>query len=255
MCLENYSLDCLHYYTSPGLSYDAALKMSGVCLDLITDPMMYNLFELQTRGGISMITKKFAKANNPYIPETFDESEPRKYLMYLDANNLYGYAMSQPLPTGFMRFLDDDEILNFDAKKVEKDAEKGYILEIDLEYPENLHDSHNDYPLAPTHRTVTDEELSAHSQQVWRDLHGEKATKRHKVKKLVPTLYDKEKYILHYETLKLYLSLGLKVKKIHQILEFSQSAWLKKYIDFNATKRSQAKNDFEKDFYKLMCNR
>jgi hypothetical protein len=84
MCMENYSLDCLHYYTSPGLSYDAALKMSGVCLDLIKDPSMY-----QTRGGISMVTKKFARANNPYIPKTFDKNKPRKYLMYLDANNLY----------------------------------------------------------------------------------------------------------------------------------------------------------------------
>ena len=113
MCMENYSLDCLHYYTSPGLSYDAALKMSGVCLDLIKDPNMYHMFELQTRGGISMVTKQFARANNPYIPKTFDKNKPRKYLMYLDANNLYGYAMSQPLPTGFMRFLDDEEIQNF----------------------------------------------------------------------------------------------------------------------------------------------
>ena len=71
------------------------------------------MFELQTRGGISMVTKKFARANNPYIPKTFDKNKPRKYLMYLDANNLYGYAMSQPLPTGFMRFLDDEEIQNF----------------------------------------------------------------------------------------------------------------------------------------------
>lgn len=76
-----------------------------------------------------------------------------------------------------------------------------------------------------------------------------------KVAKLVPTLYHKEKYVLHYETLKLYLKLGMKVTKIHKILEFQQSPWLKTYIDFNAQKRSQAKNDFVKDFYKLMCNR
>jgi hypothetical protein len=82
-----------------------------------------------------------------------------------------------------------------------------------------------------------------------------KTPKRPKEKKLVPTLHDKEDYILHYETLKLYLKLGLKVKKIHKIIEFHQSTWLKTYIDFNAKKRSQAKNDFEKDFYKLMCNR
>ena len=83
MCMENYSLDCLHYYTSPGLSYDAALKMSGIRLDLVTDPIMYNLFELQTRRGVSMVTKNFAKANNPYIPETYDETKPREVIMVL----------------------------------------------------------------------------------------------------------------------------------------------------------------------------
>ena len=255
MCMENYSLDCLHYYTSPGLSYDAALKMSGVCLDLITDPMMYNLFELQTRGGISMVTKKFAVANNPYIPETFDDDKPRKYLMYLDANNLYGYAMSQPLPTGYMRLLEDDEIQNFDVQKVSKDGEKGYVLEVDLEYPTSLHDKHNDYPLGPTHKVVSDEELSPYSRRLWTSLHNGKPSKRPKVKKLVSTLSNKENYILHYETLKVYLRLGMEIKKIHKVVEFHQCTWMKTYIDFNAKKRSQAKNDFEKDFYKLMCNR
>jgi hypothetical protein len=128
------------------------------------------MFELQTRGGISMVTKKFARANNPYIPKTFDKNKPRKYLMYLDANNLYGYAMSQPLPTGFMRFLDDEEIQNFNMTDVPKDAEKGYVLQVNLEYPPHLHDAHNDYPLARTHKVVSDKELSPHSHHLWTSL-------------------------------------------------------------------------------------
>lgn len=257
MCIENYSVDCLWYYTSPGLSYDAALKMTDVCIDLITDPAMYNLFELRCRGGISMITKKFAKANNPYISETYDPKKHKKYLMYYDANNLYGYAMSQPLPTGYMRFLDEEEMSKFDVQTIPRDGSTGYTLEVDMDYPAHLHDKHNDYPLAPSHKIVADGELSPFSRELWRSLDDSKTKRKSRVKvaKLVPTLYHKEKYVLHYETLKLYLKLGMKVTKIHKILEFQQSPWLKTYIDFNAQKRSQAKNDFEKDFYKLMCNR
>jgi len=158
------------------------------------------------------------------------------FLIYLDSNNLYGWAMSQPLPTGDFRWLDPDEV------NLERYT--------DLEYPEELHHLHNDYPLAPEKICITIDMLSDYSLET---------KKRHavssgKVSKLVTTLMNKEKYVLHYRNLQLYLSLGLKLTKIHRVLEFDQSPWLKEYIDFNTEMRKNAKNSFEKDFFKLMNN-
>jgi len=167
--------------------------------------------------------------------------------MYLDANHLYGWAMSQPLPKGDFQWIDPEEVelFNYHAE-----SEKGVILEVDLEYPEELHDLHNDYPLAPEKMCIIDDMLS--------DYCGD-TKKQHKISsgtvaKLVTTLRDKTNYLLHYRNLKLYLDLGLKVKKIHRVLEFSQSRWLKEYIDFNTEKRKDAKNSFEIGFFKLMNN-
>jgi hypothetical protein len=162
-------LDACHFYTSPGLAWQAALKMSGICLELITDPFMYNMFELGIRGGIGMVSKKYASANHGKIDD-FVESEKNNHIMYLDANNLYGWAMSQYLPTGLMRFLSKDEIEQFDLKTVAEDSEEGYILEVDLEYPTDIHDWHNCYPLAPSHEVVNDEKLSPYSKNLWKNL-------------------------------------------------------------------------------------
>jgi len=127
------------------------------------------------------------------------------------------------------------------------------MLEVDLEYPRELHLTHNAYPLAPTHKQVHDDELSPYSRLLHQDLHGEHR-KRPKTTKLIPTLENKFNYITHYRNLQLYTDLGMKVTKIHRILEFHQSPWLAGYISFNTMKRQQAKNDFEKNFFKLMCN-
>lgn len=153
-----------------------------------------------------------------------------------------------------MRFLSDEEIEHFELQKVPTDSNEGYILEVDLEYPPEIHDLHSDYPVAPEHKLIDDEQLSPYSNILWENLNGKKI-KRVKTKKLVPTLENRSNYIVHYRNLQLYQELGLKITKIHKILEFHQSAWLKTYIDFNAEMRKMAKNDFEKDFFKLMCNR
>ena len=152
----------------------------------------------------------------------YDENAPSMYIMYLDANNLYGWAMSQYLPTGNFKWMTDKEISKIDLGKYKADGKKGLILEVDLEYPKELHDLHNDYPIAP--------------EKV-------KVSKR-----------EKKEYVLHYRNLQLYLNLGLKIKKVHRVLKFDQSPWLKQYIDFNTEKRKHAKNTFEKDFFKLMNN-
>lgn len=165
--------------------------------------------------------------------------------------------MRFPLPIGFMRWLTKEEIYNFDVMQIRMDGRMGYTLEVDLIYPVELHDSHNCYPLAPDHKIVQDKELSPYSEELWRDLYatdGLKLLGRGKSSKLIPTLERKKHYVLHYRNLQLYLSLGMKLSHIHRLLEYRQEPWLMSYIDFNSNKRKDAKNDFEKDFFKLMNN-
>ena len=252
-CLNIFGLDPCHYFTSPGLSWDAALKKTKVKLDLITDIDMILFIEKGMRGGISYIAHRHAKANNKYLPDYNPELE-YSYLIYQDANNLYGWAMCKRLPTGNFKWLNNlpetsEEIESF-LNKYTEDGDRGIILEVDLEYPKELHDLHNEYPCAPEKMIITDDMLSDYAKK----MKEEHSISSGKVPKLVTTLYDKEKYVLHYQNLKLYLKLGLKIKKIHRVLEFNQSEWLKEYIDFNTEMRKNAKNSFEKDFFKLMNN-
>ena len=182
ICIDNYGLDPLWYYTAQGLAWDAALKISKIELELLTNPDMYLMVENGIRGGISTIMKRYAKANNPYT-NNFDPEKESTYIQYLDANNnLYGWAMGQPLPVDGFEWMKESEFQNWNRLC---DGE-GCILEVDLEYPKNLHDTHNEYPLAPERLRVN------------------------KVDKLIPNLNNKVKYVLHHKSLKQYLDLGLK---------------------------------------------
>ena len=248
-CLQYYKLDPCHYFTSPGLSWDAMLKMTNIKLELMTDIDMFQFIEKGMRGGTSYIANRFGEANNKYM-KTYNEKVPSKYIMYLDANNLYGWAMSQYLPTGNFKWLSQKRIKKTNLGKYTENSDKGLILEVDLEYPQELHNLHNDFPLGPEKIKVAKDMLSDYCKQIADKFNISSGL----VHKLIPTLNDKEKYILHYRNLQLYLSLGLKLKKIHRVLQFDQSPWLKQYIDFNTQKRTNAKNSFEKDFFKLMNN-
>lgn len=224
VCKNNYGLDPCWYYTAPGLSWDALLKITGIKLDLLSDPDMLLMFERGVRGGISMISTRYGEANNRYMGEKFDESKPSKYIPYLDANNLYGWAMSKKLPTGGFKWMEEEELCGDAWRNVP------CILEVDLEYPKELHDLHNEYPLAPERMKIN------------------------KVEKLIPNLDDKKKYVLHHENLKQYLNLGLVLTRIHRGIRFEESDWMKKYINLNTDLRAKGKNEFEKDFFKLMNN-
>ena len=248
-CLQYYELDPCHYFTSPGLSWDAMLKMTDIKLELMVDIDMFQFIEKGMRGGTSYIANRYGKANNKYM-KNYDEKAPTKYIMYLDANNLYGWAMSQYLPTGNFKWLSQNQIEKTNLGKYTENSKKGLILEVDLEYPQELHNLHNDFPLGPEKIKVAKDMLSDYSKTIADKFKISSGL----VHKLIPTLNDKEKYILHYRNLQSYLSLGLKLKKIHRVLQFDQSPWLKQYIDFNTQKRTNAKNSFEKDFFKLMNN-
>ena len=222
ICLKNYELDPAHYYTAPGLAWDAALKVTDVNLELLSDIDMLLMVEKGIRGGVSMVSNRYSKANNKYMGDKFNSNKPSKYIQYLDANDLYGWAMSKPLPTHGFKWMKTSELETWDLHSC--------ILEVDLEYPKGLHDLHNDYPLAPEQIVVN------------------------KVEKLIPNLWNKKKYVIHYENLKQCLNFGLKLTHIHRGIKFKESKWLKKYIALNTDLRTKAKNEFEKDFFKLMNN-
>ena len=188
-------------------------------------------------------------ANNKYMKE-YNENEPSKYLTYLDANNLYGWAMSQYLSYGSFKWLSDEELNKIDQGKYKEDSREGLVLEVDLEYPKDLHELHNDYPSAPQKIKVSKNMLSEYCNKI---------LEKYKipfglVNKLIPMLNNKKEYVVHYRNLQLYMDLGLKVTKVHRALKFKQLPWLKQYIDFNTNKRKEANTLFEKDFFKLMNN-
>ncbi|KAL9957602.1 hypothetical protein ACROYT_G034521 [Oculina patagonica] len=248
ICQEKYGLDPAHYFTLPGLSWDALLKKTGVQLELLTDSEMHLFVERGIRGGISMVSKRYAEANNHYV-EGYDPSKPKKYIMYLDANNLYGWAMSKPLPkSGFKwkRVMPTEK----EIMRKKEFAKTGWILEVDLEYPAELHEEHNRYPLAPEKKKINKDLFSPYQNKLIKDLDLDPPDSE----KLVLTLEDKSNYVVHYRNLQFYLKQGMKLKKVHKVIEFEQECWMEPYIRMNTEFRKKAKNDFEKNFYKLMNN-
>ena len=226
-CLKHYKLDPVHFYTSPGLAWKACLKCTGIRLELLTDPDMLLMFEWGIIGGITQAVRKYTLANNKYMRDRFDPKSESSYLQCLDVNNLYGWAMSQPLPTGGFKWADvnPNEISELATR-----TDKGYLLEVDVSYPKELHNLHNDLPFMCERM----------------EIYG--------VEKLVPNLRDKKNYVIHIQALNQALQHGLRLERIHRAIEFDQSPWLKTYIDFNTQLRTAATNDFEKDFFKLMNN-
>jgi hypothetical protein len=192
------------------------LKMTNVELELLNDSEMVLMIEKGIRGGISQCTHRYAKANNKYMKVCDkSKSEVKLFLFYIDTNNLYGWAMSQYLPTGGFKWVNYEkfsleEMIN-KIKYYNENFKKNYIFMVDLKYPKKLHDLHTDLPLAPHHYNG----------------------------KLMCTLNDKEKYLVHLRNLKMYFKLGMEITKIHKVLMFDQTDWLKKYIDYNTACRAK----------------
>ena len=227
--LKNYLLDPAWFLTAPAFFWEAMLKMTGVELELICEGNieMFRFFERQIRGGVSSVFHRFSQANNKFMKD-FDPSQPSKFIVYLDANSLYPTAMMQPLPVGGFEWLSEGVLEKWE--KIVDSEDLGCVLEVDLEYPAELHDFHNDFPLAPELMEVGG------------------------IHKLIPNLKDKEKMILDGRNLKLFLSLGMKLKKIRRGIGFREKAFMKPFIEWNTKLRTAARNDFEKELFKLASN-
>ena len=229
-CMKNSELDPAHFISLPGLAWQACLKKTDVELELLTDYDLLLMIEEGIRGGICHAIQRYAKANNKYMRD-YEKNKETSYIQYLDANNLYGKAMTEKLPVRGFRWMidisrmDEEFVRNYDKNDI-----KGYILEVDVDYPNELQNLHSDFPFLAESMVINN------------------------TKKLVCTLQDKKNHVVHINVLKQALDHGLKLRKVHRVIEFDQEVWLKKYIRFNTELRKNALNDFEKDFFKLMNN-
>ncbi|XP_058981533.1 uncharacterized protein LOC131803829 [Musca domestica] len=235
LCLRHHRLDPCQYFTVPSLSWDAMLLCTGVELELFTDINMYNFCKNGIRGGLTQCSNRHSVANSKYT-EDYDPSKPEVNIYYLDVNNLYGKAMTQCLPQKDFKFLTQEELEIFnDVSKIlaiPHDSPTGYFFNVDLEYPKNLHDKHNDLPFCPESKCVGG----------------------CKIKKLIADLNDKTSYTIDYRVLQQCIQHNLILKKINSCLQFTQSNWLAAYIMKNNNLRAQATDAFAKNFYKFMNN-
>ena len=180
--------------------------------------------------------------------KNYDPPKLSIYISYPDMNNFYVWAVGDYLPCCRFKLLKNVD--KFDVNSISKNNPVGYILEADLKYPDDVHVLHNDYPLAAEKLAISYDMLSDY----FKNVPDEYRKKVGDVMKLISNLANKTNYVLHYKNIQLYLSLGMKLTKIPQVLKFKQSDWMKKYINFNTEKRADAANSFEKDFLKLMIN-
>ena len=223
-CIEKYELDHAHFLSAPGLAWKTCLKKTQVELVLLTDNDMLIIHEEGTRGGMCPATYRYAKANNKYM-KSYNRDIESSFIEYVEANNLYGWAMSQELPVGNFEWIEKDDLSKFEEefiKNYDVNSDKGYILEVDVKYPINIRMLHRDLPFLPQRMKIN------------------------KCSKLVCNVRDKENYVVHIRALKQALNHGLKLTKVHRIIQFDQEAWLKPYIDMNTELGNMQKTNLKK---------
>ena len=232
--VKEFGINPLYSVSLPGYTWQCGLKYTDVKLDTLQDKNMILLIENNIRGGISSVM------GNRYV-----KSDDHKKILYIDANNLYGYAMSQSLPYQDLKFdpsTDIETILS-----TPDDSEIGYFVEVDLKYPDEIKDKTKNFLFCPENKFSPTDNFTDY-------MNLNKPESYVKCKKLICDWSDKQKYLVHYRLLKFYVKHGMEITKVHEVISFKQSCWLEKYIDYNTQKRNKTNDDFEKDFYKLLNN-
>ena len=248
--LAHFNLDPYHYLSGPALSFDAMLKETGARLEMLHDPEMYLFLSDNLRGGVTGTSTRYCCANNEYNGEGHNSHATHQHIMSWDANSLYGHAMTQPLPTGNFRWMTAEELQNFDAQ-ADLSNGCGYIVEVDLHYPRQLHDLHNQFPLAPERLDVPSENFS---QYVRRVAQCQGLRQQSSGSKLMTTLYDKQHYVIHHEHLRMCLAMGLQLTAVHGGLTFTEAPFMKSYIMLNTEARKSATSSFDVALYKSYNN-
>ena len=231
ICIQNFTLDPICYISLPSYCWDTCLYFTKVELELLTDLNQILFLESGLRGGRSQVSLRYGCANNKFIPN-YNKDLEDSYIIYFDVNNLYGGMLTLFLPTSNFQWLSHNEILHFDVEKNYQDPNIGYILEIDLHFDSKIHNKLKDLPPA----------------------YEKKPPPNTKIPKLLATLEDKKNYVVHIRNLKFYIELGIKLTKIHRVLRYNHSCWMKKYIYKCITLRQQSTNEFDIATWKLFVN-
>ena len=241
---ESYNLDPLWFLTAPALTFSAALRKTKATLAILTDIDMFNFFQKGIRGGLSYVAKRRSIANVPAM-SSFKPDKPEKHLLYLDANNLYGASQMAPLPFGGFRWITPEDFnrklehllrgaSTFEEElKLVEESHINFVLEVDAEFPKEIHDKMKDFPFLPENISPKD---GSHP-------------------KLINHLGPRNRYPISLEMFLLARQEGVVFPKIHRVLQFQQSRWLAPYIQLNTDLRTTAKDSFRQDYYKLLNNR
>ena len=232
--VEEFDINPLYCVSLPGYTWQCGLKYTRINLQTLQDKDMILLLENDIRGGISSI-----------MGDRYIKSDDNKKILYIDANNLYGHSMSQYLPYDEIKF--DNEVELDDILNTPDDSDIGYVVEVDLKYPDNIKQKTKNFPFTPMNKKINPDKFNDYMKEIKPDTYIQTS-------KLICDWSDKKNYLVHYRMLKFFIRHGMIVGKVHTVISFKQSRWLEKYINFNTQKRNQAKNDFEKDFYKLLNN-
>ena len=232
--VNEFGINPLYCVSLPGYTWQCGLKNTGINLQTLQDKDMILLIENNIRGGISSVM------GNRYV-----KSDENKKILYADANNLYGHSMSQTLHYDekvFIKNVELEVILN-----TPDDSDVGYFIEVNLTYPNKIKEKTKNFPFAPVNKKNNPDKFSDYMKTIKPDNYTQTS-------KLICDWSDKKNYLIHYRMLKFYVRYGMIVDKVHTVISSKQSRWLEKYISLNPQKRNDAKNDFEKDFYKLLNN-
>ena len=232
--VNEFDINPLYCISLPGYTWQCGLKYTGVNLQTLQDKDMILLLENNIRGGISSV-----------MGDRYIKSDENKKILYVDANNLYGHSMSEPLPYDEIKF--DNSVKIEDILNTPDDSDIGYFVEVDLIYSDNIKEKTKNFPFAPVNKKINPDDYNDYMKEIKPDTYIQTSN-------LICDWSNKKNYLIHYRMLNFYIRHGMIVDKVHEIISFKQSRWLEKYIDFNTQKRNQAVNGFEKDFYKLLNN-